>query len=290
MDLQQIRYFLELSNELHFWNTAEKMFITQSALSRQIKALEEEIGVQLFERDKRNVKITAAGKFLRDEWQRMLDEINSINRHAKQIQEGKYGTIKIGYPGSIAYGFLPELIADISKKLPEVKVELIEPEDITAEAMLLNYQMDLVLRREPTKNQALQSHCLYAESFALVVPSKHTLTEKSYKKLRQLNNENFILSGLHHKTYYVETLNMIFKEHNFTPKVHIESDFGGIILSLVAKGLGVSIMPESYELSGQKGVRFIKLPYKTKLYATWRKNDTNPILANTVGIVQELVR
>ena len=60
MDLQNIRYFLGLAKELHFWNTAEKMFVTQSALSRRIKSLEDEIGVQLFERDKRNVKLTAA--------------------------------------------------------------------------------------------------------------------------------------------------------------------------------------------------------------------------------------
>lgn len=289
MELQQIKYFLELSKELHFWNTAEKMFITQSALSRQIKALEEELGIQLFERNKRNVKLTAAGDFLRKEWERLLNEIGAIHRHAKQVQEGKYGSITIGYPGSIAYGFLPELMAAISKKLPGVKVELIEPEDIAFEGMLLNYQMDLALRREATENPVLQSHCLYSEAFALVVPSKHPLTQKTYKKLAQLTNEKFILSGLHHKTYYVESLNAIFKEHDFAPQVHIESDFGATIMSLVAKGLGVSIIPESYAFSRQKGVRFIRLPYKTRLYATWRKNDTNPVLANAIGIVKKLV-
>ena len=104
MELQQIKYFLTLAQELHFWNTAEKMFITQSALSRQIKALEDELGVKLFERNKRNVKLTEAGVFLRDQWFPMLDKINSIHRQAKKIHEGAAGSIKIGYPGSIAYG------------------------------------------------------------------------------------------------------------------------------------------------------------------------------------------
>ncbi|RYF85569.1 MAG: LysR family transcriptional regulator, partial [Chitinophagaceae bacterium] len=102
MNLQQIKYFLELSRELHFWNTSEKMFITQSALSRQIKALEDELGVQLFERNKRNVKLTEAGRFLQHEWRRLLTEIEGLHRHARQIHEGKYGTLTIGYPGSIA--------------------------------------------------------------------------------------------------------------------------------------------------------------------------------------------
>ena len=66
MELQQIKYFLALSEELHFWKTSQRMFITHSALSRQIKALEDEIGVRLFERNKRTVKLTEAGLFLRD--------------------------------------------------------------------------------------------------------------------------------------------------------------------------------------------------------------------------------
>lgn len=288
MDLQQIRYFLELSKELHFWNTAEKMFITQSALSRQIKSLEEELGIQLFERNKRNVKLTAAGSFLRDEWKRMLEEISSIHRHAMQIHEGKYGSITIGYPGSIAYGFLPELMADIGRNLPELKVELIEPEDSSFESMLLNYQMDLALRREAATNPVLQSVCLYSENFTLVVPSKHPLTQAKFKKLTQLKDEKFILSGLHHHTHYVALLNDIFKEYKFTPKVHIESDFGSTIMSLVAKGLGVSILPGSYRFSKPQGVRFIRLPYETRLYATWRKDDNNPALANALGLARKL--
>ena len=68
MDLQQINYFLTLADKLHFWKTAAKMNITQSALSRQIQALEQELDIQLFIRNKRNVKLTAAGKFLKEKW------------------------------------------------------------------------------------------------------------------------------------------------------------------------------------------------------------------------------
>lgn len=102
MELQQIKYFLALSQELHFWKTSERMFITQSALSRQIKALENEIGVQLFERSKRTVKLTEAGMFLRDKWLPLLDEINRIHVQARKIDQGATGLIRIGYPGSIA--------------------------------------------------------------------------------------------------------------------------------------------------------------------------------------------
>lgn len=85
MRLEQIRIFLELAKELHFWRTAEKVHLTQSALSRQIQVLEDELGFELFVRNKRTVKLTMAGAFMRDEWERMLEEISNIHRQAKQI-------------------------------------------------------------------------------------------------------------------------------------------------------------------------------------------------------------
>ncbi|HYH15572.1 MAG TPA: LysR family transcriptional regulator, partial [Flavisolibacter sp.] len=270
----------------HFWNSAEKLFITQSALSRQIKALEDELGVQLFERTKRTVKLTEAGLFLRDQWLRMMEDIDRIHRQAKSIHEGAFGTIRIGYPGSISYGFLPEFISRLSAALPQVRIELIEPTDISFEQLLLNYSMDIAFRRDPAENPALQSTLLYAEHFSLIVPKDHYLTPDNFKGLQDVKNEKFILSGLHHKTFYVSTLRQIFSEYNFTPDVYIESDYGSIVLGLVAKGLGVSIMPGSYAYSAPPDVRFIPLPHSTNLYVTWRKDDNSSLLHNVLAQVQ----
>ncbi len=288
MELQQIKYFLTLAQELHFWNTSEKMFITQSALSRQIKALEEELGVTLFERSKRSVKLTEAGLFLRDRWLPMLDEINRIHAQARKIHEGAEGSIKIGYPGSVAYSFLPELIANIAQSFPELKVELVEPVDISFEQLLLNYQMDLAFRRDPAENPSLQSICLYSEPFSLVVPKNHPLQEQNFRGLQDVKDEKFILSGLHHKTFYVSSLRQIFADYSFSPNVTIESDFGAMILSLVGRGLGVSVLPSSYSYSAPAEVRFIKLPQRVNLYVAWRKEDTSPVLKNVLKQVQQI--
>ncbi|WP_234986369.1 LysR family transcriptional regulator [Pontibacter lucknowensis] len=287
MELQQIRYFLALAQELHFWNTAERMFITQSALSRQIKALEDELGVQLFERTKRSVKLTEAGAFLREQWLPLLDEINRIHLQARKIHEGAFGLVRIGYPGSIVYGFMPDLITSISHALPELKVELVEPTDISFEQLLLNYQMDMAFRRDPAENPALQSECLYSESYALAVPQGHRLTEQNFTGLHDLENEKFILSNLAQTTFYTAGLRQIFEDHHFTPDVRIETDFGGMVLGLVSKGLGVTILPYSYSFSALPNVRFIKLPYQMNLYVTWRRNDNSPVLKNILKLVAE---
>ena len=287
MELQQIKYFLTLSQELHFWNTAERMYITQSALSRQIKSLEDELGVQLFERSKRSVKLTEAGAFLRDQWLPLLDEINRIHLQARKIHEGAFGTVRIGYPGSIVYGFMPELIASISRTLPELKVELIEPTDISFEQLLLNYQMDIAFRRDPAESPALQSECLYSEPFALVVPLHHHLNEQNFTGLHDLKDEKFIMSNLAQSTFYTSSLRQILEDHSFTPDVRVETDFGGMTLWLVSKGLGVSILPYSYSLSALPNVRFITLPYNMNLYVTWRKNDNSSVLKNILKQVQD---
>lgn len=287
MELQQIRYFLALAQELHFWNTAERMFITQSALSRQIKALEIELGVQLFERNKRSVKLTEAGAFLREQWAPLLDEINRVHLQARKIHEGAFGTVRIGYPGSIAYGFMPDLITSISEALPELKVDLVEPTDISFEQLLLSYQMDIAFRRDPAENPALQSEWLYSEPYALVVPESHRLTGQNFTGMQDLKNDKFILSNLAQTTYYTAGLRQIFEDYRITPDVRIETDFGGMVLGLVSKGLGVTILPYSYSFGNLPNVRFIPLPYSTNLYVTWRRSDNSPVLKNILKLVSE---
>lgn len=288
MNLQQIKYFLALSSELHFWKAAEKMNITQSAFSRQIKALEDELGVVLFERNKRSVKLTESGSFLKERWATMLDEIDRTHRQAKKIHDGVFGFISIGYPGSVAYGFLPELLENIVEAIPELRIELVEPTDISYENLLLNYQMDLAFSRDKINNPLLQSECLYSESISLVVPDSHWLNEENFRGLEDVKGEKFILSGLHHTTFYASLLRQVFKECGFEPNVHIESDFGAMIVSLVARGLGISILPNAFLSSATPGVRFISLPYKVRLYVIWRKEDSSPILSNVLRQVQQL--
>lgn len=287
MELQQIKYFLALSEELHFWKTSQRMFITQSALSRQIKALEDEIGVKLFERSKRTVKLTEAGLFLKNQWLPLLEEIDRIHTQARKIHEGATGLIRIGYPGSIAYSFMPKLIANISRTLPELKMELVEPTDMHIEQLLLNYNIDLAFRRDPAENPSLQSTCLYSEPFALAVPMNHHLNEETFTGLEDIKDEKFILSNLGQATFYTSSLRQIFVDNKFDPNVYIETDFGGMGLGLVSQDLGVTILPFSYSFSALPNVRFIPLPYTMNLYVAWRKNDKSPVLKNILDQIKK---
>lgn len=282
MTTQQMRYFLVLAEELHFWRTSEKVFMSQSSLSRQIQSLEEELGFKLLERDKRNVKLTEAGKFLQKRWRELLDEMDRAQTQAKKISMGSSGLISIAYPGSISSSFLPELLRTFTAEMPEMKMELVEPTDATNEKLLLDYHIDIAFSRDSVQHPALSSKKLYSEPVCLVVAENHWLNENTYHDFKSLENESFILSGLHHTTFFATLLRRIFTTYGFEPKTHVETDFGGLILNLVANGLGISILPYSFQFGSYTGVRFINLQEEVDLYVNWRKKDENEVIEKII--------
>ena len=282
MTTQQMRYFLVLAEELHFWRTSEKVFMSQSSLSRQIQSLEEELGFKLLERDKRNVKLTEAGKFLQKRWRELLDDMDRAQTQAKKISMGSSGLISIAYPGSISSSFLPELLRTFTAEMPEMKMELVEPTDATNEKLLLDYHIDIAFSRDSVQHPALSSKKLYSEPVCLVVAENHWLNENTYHDFKSLENESFILSGLHHTTFFATLLRRIFTTYGFEPKTHVETDFGGLILNLVANGLGISILPYSFQFGSYTGVRFINLQEEVDLYVNWRKKDENEVIEKII--------
>lgn len=286
MNLQQIQYFLALADELHFWKTSEKVFITQSALSRHIKSLEQELGIQLFERDKRNVKLTNAGEFLRMEFAKLLTDFESVTRHAKQIAAGEVGTIRIGHPASITFSVLPKILGGLAEQHPNILVQMLEVDSVDVDSFLLTHRIDLAFNREVPKTKELKSKMLMTENFALVVSVNHAINQMKKINLSALKDEWFVLPSLAGKSEHSAQLRAIFDEAGFTPRVRFESDFGATLLGLVAKGLGISVMPFSYSHYLTEEVRFIKIPATSSLYAIWCARDKNTVLENFLKVIE----
>lgn len=290
MNFQQIQYFLALADELHFWRTSEKMFVTQSALSRHIRAIENELGIQLFERNNRRVKLTKAGEFLRDEFGRLFREFENVKRHARLIAAGEIGTIRIGHPASITHSVLPELLKRLRENHPNLIAELIELTGTEFDAALLNYHIDIGFNRELPKAAGLASQKISTENFALVLPADHRLAKKSAVDLSEVKNEWFVLPRLSGKSEHVGQMRAIFDRAGFAPRVQYESDMGATLLGLVAGGLGISLLPVSYSHRAPSGLKFIKIPQKTNLYVVWRETDENAALKNFLAIVQKFAK
>lgn len=285
MDLQQIKYFLALSNELHYWNTAGKMNITQSALTRQIQSLESELGLLLFERNKRNVKLTPAGQFLKEKWEVEINEIGFIHQFARQIHLGESGTIKIAHPDSISASIMPDILANISKEYPKLQVKLVQVLYENQQEFLLNYKIDLAITRDINNAPGVKSTKIYTDHLALVVPKNHPYHTIDDLTKDTLEQQKFILPTIDEGSSYGHIIQELFSSFDFVPNVFLHSEFGSTIIALVRKGLGIAVLPDSYSYHESPGLRFIKLPIKTDLYLNWRADDHHPILSNVLKLI-----
>lgn len=285
MNIQQIKYFLALANELHFWNTATKMNITQSALTRQIQSLENELGLLLFERNKRNVKLTPAGKFLKDKWEVQLSEIEYIHQFAKQIHLGESGTIKIAHPDSISASIMPDILANITIEYPKLQIELVQIVYENQQEFLRNFKIDLAITRDINTIPGIKSKKIYTDHLALVIPENHPYQTFEDLTKETLEQQKFILPTIDEGSSYGHIIRKLFNSFDFVPEVYLYSEFGSTIIALVRKGLGIAVLPDSYAYHESPGLRFIKLPIQTDLYLNWRADDHNPILSNVLKLI-----
>lgn len=285
MDLQQIKYFLALARELHFWNTARKVYITQSALTRQIQSLETELGIQLFERNKRNVRLTPAGRYLKEKWEVELNKLEFIHQFARQIQLGENGTIRIAHPDSISASIMPDLLSRISADFPKLKVELVQVRYEDQQDFLRNYKVDLSITRDINTAGDISSKKIYTDHLSIVVPDSHAFHELKDITKETLAKQKFILPIKDEGSSYSDVIQQMFLSFEVVPDAYLHSEFGSAIIALVRNGLGIAILPNSYMYHESPGIRFITLPFKTDLFLNWRTDDHHPVLSNVLNLI-----
>lgn len=291
MEFRTLQYFLGVASELHFSKASEKLFIAQPALSRQIQQLENELGVVLFERDKRNVKITPAGEYLQMEATKILAQLDNVRLRTQQIHKGEEGELRIGHPGSAVYSVLPPLLSALRLYFPNIKTNLSEIMDRDLYTFLNNYQIDIGFIREPLPDKNICSKVIFEESIALILPENHPITQENFTSLAQVKDESFILLPRLSGTTYHDMLSQMCEKSGFLPNVVHESNYGATILKLVEQNLGVSLMPISYKYSSAMRVKFIDLnrfSERTQLSIAWRRDDTNPLIGNFLKLADSI--
>ncbi|WP_075340396.1 LysR family transcriptional regulator [Tenacibaculum agarivorans] len=282
-ELRHLRYFLAVAEDLHFRKAADRLYISQPGLSRQIKNLEEEIGVSLFERNNRRVTLTKAGLFLQGELQKHFNDLERIIEHTKLLHDGLQGDLKLGYVGSAMQEIIPTLLVTFRKKYPKILFSLKEMDNSQQITQLQSQDIDLGFVRMERVPRGLSTYPIVKEPFCLVLPENHAITSTSFKGIHQLKDESFILFDPEYSASYYEKVLQIFDDSGFTPIVTHNTIHSNSIYKLVAHNFGISIVPKSLQSDYVKGIKFIELnsiSQRTVLSAVWNIENRNPILTN----------
>jgi DNA-binding transcriptional LysR family regulator len=288
IEYRHLRYFLALAEELHFRKAAEKLFISQPGLSRQIKQMENDLGVTLFERHNRKVALTSTGKYLQKELQMNLKNLKDILDHSKLIEQGKEGHLKLGFVGSAMLQIIPTILKQFNSKFPKVMFNLEEMDNQKQIEGLLSQDIDVGFVRLERVPRSLEIHTVLKETFCLVLPKNHPVNKSNFKNLSQFKDSPFILFDPQYSASYYEKVMQIFDGCGFAPIISHNTIHASSIYKLVENNLGVSIVPKSLQFGYNMNVKFIELdaiPQRAFLSVAWSKNNRNPMLKNILHLI-----
>ncbi len=244
VELRQLRYFVEVAEREHISEAAEHLHVAQSAISRQIANLEEELGTPLFERIGRNVKLTPVGKIFLEH---CITALKGIDFAAKQVEEyldPAKGTIKIGFPTSLASYVLPTIISAFKKEYPEISFHLRQGSYKYLIEAVKNRELNLALLGPlPPKDEAINTTVLFSENIHALLPATHPLAKKESINLVDLRNDQFVLfpEGYILNKVAVDACRSV----GFMPNITSEGEDMDALKGLVAAGIGVTLLPES---------------------------------------------
>jgi DNA-binding transcriptional LysR family regulator len=246
MELRQIRSFLSIAETLHFGRTAELIHLSQPALSLQIRALEAEIGVRLLERNRRKTTLTAAGRAFRDAAITGVSQLDRASRNARLAADGKLGLLRIGFISTAGSELVPNIIRPFRALNPEVEFSL--RNILTSEQirMLEAGELDVGFVRLPLGGHGrLDVTTIHREPFVLAVPSSHPLAKRKRVRLAELAGQDFVMYDRAYAPGFHDVIFGMFRNAGIVPSIRQTAGQMPTLISLVAAGMGVSILPAS---------------------------------------------
>jgi len=193
MNLRDLKYIVAVAETHHFGKAAERCFVSQPTLSGQIRKLEEELGVDIFERTNRSVEITPVGETILSHARRILEQADAIQQLARAHQDPLSGPLRVGAIPTLSPYLMPLILIPLKKQYPQIKLVLSEELTDTLLERLRNHEIDAALLATPVEEQGLVSIPLFDEPFWVAYPRKHPFYTMEKITLRNLNNENLLL-------------------------------------------------------------------------------------------------
>ena len=293
MELRQLRYFTAVAEELSYSRAAARIHVSQPSLSRQVAALEAEIGVALLDRDKHRVSLTAAGQAYLDGVRELLAGLDQTADLARRTAQGQVGRLALGFGGSAAYTLMPAVLRRFRARYPEVEVTL-QQLPLTAQLdALRDGRVDVGFLLLPVDDAAVRTERLMRDRMVAAVPSDHALARRREVALRSLSEEAFVAfpreGGLGYRDRMVE----LCLKAGFTPRIVREAAPLESIVGFVASGAGIALLPAMAQRLRVADVLYVPISerYAYMDFAlAWREAGKSPALEAFLTQAREVAR
>ncbi len=262
MELRHLRYFLEITKDLNMTKAAKRLGISQPPLSRQIKQLEEELEVDLFDRSGNSLRLTDAGTFFTMKAKQILDSVDSTSQAVARIGGPSKQWLNIGFVPSTIYGFLPQLIRRFRTSSPNVEVSLIDLMSQDQIHALKSGQIDIGFGRLQINDPEIKREVIFDEPLMAVFQKTHPLANRKSISLKEMSTEPLILYPKKPRPNYADQISALFYQHSYPINIAQEVQELQTTLGLIAAGVGCSIVPSSVQKMRTDDVVYI--PFKDK--------------------------
>lgn len=290
MELRHLRYFVVLAEELHFGRAARRLAISQPPLSVAIRQLEESVGAQLFERNSKAVRLTAAGEALLATSRALLRDAEDAVIQARAVAHGSAGKLRIGFVGSMLYRGLPQALQRFRTAHPAVHVTLTELNSGEQVAELMHGRLDVGFAHTRRVPAELQCRLLVSEPFVACLPDGHRMAGKRKISLASLRDESFVLFSRDASPDYHARILSICADAGFWPEVKQEVRHWLAVVSLVSQGMGVALVPEAMRHCALPGAVFRPLEdpsTPSEAYGVWLTASNNVLVATLLDAVAD---
>ncbi|RKR46240.1 LysR family transcriptional regulator [Paraburkholderia sp. BL17N1] len=290
MDLKQLRYFVAVAEELHFGRAARRLFISQPALSFDIRKFEAQLGVQLLARTNKTVSLTNAGQVLLGEARRLLLQANEAERMTVRSAHGLAGRLRIGFVNSMLYRGMPQAVKRFEADYPGVEIVLKEMNTSEQVHAIQRMQIDMGCAHWGNFPADVISTPIFSEPFLCCLPAAHPLARKRKVDLRALAQEPFILFPRTVSPHYHDLIIAQCVGAGFSPLIRHEARLWQTVVTMVGFGMGVALVPYTLRQMHDPRVGFLPLMSETlmsQVLLLRRSGDAEPVADRFVEYLRD---
>lgn len=288
-DYNQLNCFIAVAEELHFGRAAARLFMTQPPLSRQIRLLEHAVGVPLFERTSRSVRLTPAGRVFLGDARRIVDLSQQARAAACRVSRGETGRIRLAFTASAGYRLVPELLVGARLSLPQVDFVMHEMVTLDQLDALQARAVDVGFMRPIATRLSLETLPVEREALILALPSGHRLLRRRSIGLNALHGMPLVMYSPKDGKYLHDLITSLLHSHGVVPDYVQYAEQSHTILALVRAGLGIAVVPASTQALHFENVEFRALAAvetRAEMIMAWRPERADPALERFVAFAQ----